>query len=247
MEHRLYAGDNAHAWHALRWPQFAEFKKPETALVIQPIYSISDWAMGRPMDAEEVAGSAVLDGAITQCSESLDALVLPAMRYTPKQSVGTAFGLDIEVAHRIMVETITSAAEAGFKRFVLFNTSPFLEEWIDVAARDLRVQTNLQMFCLNFSGIGLDFHPVRGGARAGLQSLLTYLLDEAPEDVAHESNTSLDPIARSVVLTRKSLGEDPRGAGRLLSNVASELARLLREIASHPTLCEVEPDKEASE
>jgi hypothetical protein len=130
---------------------------------------------------------------------------------------------------------------------VLFNTSPFLEEWIDVAARDLRVQTNLQMFCLNFSGIGLDFHPVRGGARAGLQSLLTYLLDEAPEDVAHESNTSLDPIARSVVLTRKSLGEDPRGAGRLLSNVASELARLLMEIASHPTLCEVEPDKEASE
>lgn len=247
MRHYLYQGNDDFAWHARRWPQFDEYPSPEETLVIQPIYSIADWCMGRPLDSEEVVGSALLDQALEQTRDDLTALVLPPIRYTSQQSVGTAFHLDIEVAHRVMIETILSAALPGFKRFVLFNTSPFLEEWIDVAARDLRVDHDLQMFCLNLSGVGLDFHPIRGGERDGLDTILTELLGQTAEAFDPATIPALDAIPGAVVKTKASLSADPAGADALLATVASSMARLLREINTHPSLVEATPNKEATE
>jgi len=247
MRHYLYQGSDEFAWHARRWPQFDEYESPEKTLVIQPIYSISDWGMGRPLDSEEVVGAALLDQSLDRTRDDLTALVLPPFRYTPQQSVGTAFYLDIEVAHRALVETIRSAALPGFRRFVLFNTSPFLEEWIDVAARDMRVEYDLQMFCMNLSGVGLDFHPLRGGSRAGLDSVLTELLGAAAEDMNPSTIKALDAIPCSVVKTNPPLDRHPSGADVLLGDVASSLARLLREIDTHPPLTNAAPNKEATE
>jgi creatinine amidohydrolase len=247
MKHYLYQGSDDFAWHARRWPQFDEYSSPSETLVIQPIYSIGDWSMGRPLDSEEVIGSVLLDQTLEATRGDLTPLVLPPIRFSPKQSRGTMFHLDIEVAHRMMVETIRSAALPGFERFVLFNTSPFLEEWIDVAARDLRIDHDLQMFCINLSGVGLDFHPTRGGDRSGLDSILTELLGEPAGVQVSSGGFSLDSIPESVVKTNEPLQARPEGAAALLASVVESAARLLREIDTHAPLVDAGLDKEETE
>jgi hypothetical protein len=130
---------------------------------------------------------------------------------------------------------------------VLFNTSPFLEEWIDVAARDMRVVHDLQMFCVNLSGVGLDFHPLRGGDRSGLDSILTQLLGEAAEPFDAAEGIQLDAIPGSVVKTNEALRCHPEGAVALFDKVAESMARLLGEINTHPALAEAVPNKEETE
>lgn len=243
----LYSGSDTFAWHGRRWPEFAAPQKTGCKLVVQPIYSVADWAMGRPLDAEEVVGSAVLDAALDHLGGSGHPRVLPPFRYTPRQSGGTAFHLDIEVAHQVLAQIVRSASTSGFKRFVLFNTSPFLEEWIDVAARDLRVDSDLQMFCVNLSGLGLDFHPSRGGLRDGLDTLLTDLLGSSAEPVEAEAGATLDGLPGALVQTNPPRPANEKGAEALLAAVAAELAGLLREIEAHPPLASAEPNREATE
>lgn len=247
MKHYLYEGNDDFAWHAKRWPYFDETTATEETLIILPIYSIADWCMGRPLDSEEVVGAALLDKALELTRGEVSALVLPPIRFTPWQSVGTKFHLDIEAAHQILIETIRSAALPGYKRFVLFNTSPFLEEWIDVAARDMRVVDDLQLFCVNLSGVGLDFHPVRGNDRSGLDSVLTELLGESADSFAVEEGLGLDPIPGSVVKTNEALAKHPEGAAVLFDMVSQSMARLLREINTHWALIESVPNKEETE
>lgn len=235
MSHYLYHGSDDHAWHTRSWTFFDKLSTPKKTHVVLPIYSIAGWAMGRPLDAEEVVGSYFLDSTLRKITPAFDALVLPPFRFTPKQSIGSFFGMDIELAHQALIETITSAAQAGFQRFILFNTSPFLEEWIDVAARDLRVNHDLQMFCLNLSGVGVDFHPYRGGGRIALQKILTQLLQAEAETDFPLSADALDPIPNTAVMTDRVLPET-LSADELIIEVTNRLATLFQEIAAHAPL-----------
>jgi hypothetical protein len=231
----LYHGDDATAWHARRWPSFQNPPELSTTLVIQPVYSLSEWSLGRPLDAEEVLGSELLRRALEQPSPSGGTrLVLPPLRLTPRQSVGSCFGLPIEVAHQVLAETLRSAAFPGYRKFLLFNTSPFLEEWIDVAARDLRVSDQLAMYCMNLSGLGLDFHPVRGGTRSTLQSILSHLLGTPPEEEVAIAGDSLDPIPESAVrIEQPPGGIEGEFPDEILSTLARKLAALLVEVEAH--------------
>jgi len=248
MKHHLYQGSDAFAWHARRWPQFAECGQPADKHIILPVYSIADWAMGRPLDSEEVVGSHFLDAALTELAEQFDCLVLPPFRFTPAQSIGTQFAVDIEQAHQALMETITSAAVPGFRRFILFNTSPFLEEWIDVAARDLRVNADYQMFCINLSGVGLDFHPTRGGERSALQAVLTELLGTQAETELALTPEQLDPIPAAAVKTNPALvAADSPSVKALMDLVTTRMVQLFSEISQHGPLIETVPDAKESE
>jgi len=227
----LYASEDRFAWHARPWSAFCEISGMPHVIV--PIYSLSEWGLGRPLDAEELIGSRVLSDALL-ASDDPEFLVLPPFRFTPKQSNGTCFGLDIEDAHQILEETLCSAARAGVTRYILWNTSPFLEEWVDVAARDLRIKHGFQMFCINLSGMGLDFHPRRGGSRSGLQSILTELLGEGPDPVDEGLPESLDPIADSVVPVGPILTASDGDAASLMKLVSTKMVQLLQEIKAHP-------------
>ncbi len=235
MEHRLYHGSDRFAWHARRWPTFAARAAPEAALVLLPVYSMTDWGLGLPLDAEEVLGSALLDAALSSASPPVDALVLPPFRYTPRLSAATAFTLDLEDAHRQLRELLVSAARPGFRRFVLYNTSPFLEEWIDVAARDLRVEDDLQLFCLNLSGLGLDFHPQRGGDRRVLQAICEGPLGLRVDPASVHAGPP-DPIPDAAVKTSGDLRAEAHSAGEWQARLTARLLGLLREIDAHPPL-----------
>ncbi|MFH1496553.1 MAG: hypothetical protein ABII82_01890, partial [Verrucomicrobiota bacterium] len=64
--------------------------------------------------------------------------------------------VDPPTAHAFIDEVCASVAAAGFSRVVLCNASPCNEALCDVAARDLRIERGLQMFCVNLSALRID-------------------------------------------------------------------------------------------
>jgi creatinine amidohydrolase len=241
MPPRLSHGHDAHAWHSLRWPAFRALHRSTVAIL--PIYSLTDWALDRPLDIEERLGAYLLDRALPDRGPDRDSeagfLCLPPFRFTPKLSPANYFAMDAEAAHGALSEIVRSVGRSGIQRLTLFNTSPLLEEWVDVAARDLRVTDGWQMFCLNVSGIGLDLHPVRGAARSGLQAVLNHICGERVEagpvdpEVAHWIDPHPEFLSPVGPPLHSETGDD--GAA-LAARSVRRLASLLEEIAGHPPL-----------
>lgn len=178
---QLSVADDATFWPWQRWTQFAAWPNRETTLVALPVAGLADWGLGAPLDAEETVLSAVVQGAsqLRQPGESL--LVLPPLRFVLGPYATCAFPVDPPTAHGFIEEVVQSVAAAGFRRIVLINASPWNEELVDTAARDLRIDHGLQMFCINLAALGLDFHPARGGERTTVRALLGALPSTSPE------------------------------------------------------------------
>lgn len=237
---RLFNGEDQFAWHARPWTAFQDPAQMARHHVVAPVYAIADWGLGQPLDAEEVVGSALLDAALERADSQLHPLVLPPLRLTPEQAGTMAFGIDIEIAHTMLRETITSAARTGAQRFILFNTCPYLEEWIDVAARDLRIDFDLQMFCLNLSGFGLDFHPDRSPDQSALERVLESLCGPLSSDSRDESQP-FDPLGSLLGKATAVPFEEGLDGASILEQAALRIAAVLAEILAHAPLQEHRP------
>lgn len=203
----LCIADDATFWPWLPWPAFAERADREATVVVLPVAGFADDGLGAPLDAGETVLLAVLRAAAAE--PALPAgrlLVLPPLRFVLGPEPGCAFPVDPPVAHAALEEWCAGVAAAGFRRVVLYNASPWNEELCDAAARDIRIAQGLQMFCINLGALGLDFHPVRGGDRAALRTLLA------------------------------EIGPGGDGEGPALAAASARLAGLLREIAARPPL-----------
>lgn len=148
-------------------------------------------------------------------SDPARVLVVPPLRFVTGAAPGCAFTLDVPAAHAFIEEVCVSIAAAGFRRIVLFNSSPWNEDLIDVAARDLRIERGLQMFCINLSALDLDFHPTRGSGHRDAHTLAAAL-------------TSLGDNAAAV--------DTPAEAAAILERAATRLAGLFSEINARPPL-----------
>jgi creatinine amidohydrolase len=141
---------------------------------------LADWGLDQPLDAEETVLMHVLREASLHKPSDLRLLVLPPVRFVLGPEPGCAFAIDPDVACNLLEEITGSVHAAGFRRIVLFNASPWNEELCKAVGRDQRIALGLQMFCVPLSGLGLDFHPVRGGARTKLKAVLAELTGGAP-------------------------------------------------------------------
>ncbi|MGJ3243050.1 MAG: creatininase family protein [Opitutales bacterium] len=165
-------------------PWFAEQSADARAetLIILPVIGMSDWGLGHPMDLEETLGLGILKAAVTEAKDRLPLLVAPPVRFVPPGYRGSAlFGIDPETAYQQVFEIADSIAMAGFRKLVLFNTSPWNEAFIDVCGRDLRQEKGLQLFCVNLAGLDIDLHPGRSKTRHEAQTLATFLSGQGPE------------------------------------------------------------------
>jgi hypothetical protein len=179
----LCVADDATFWPWFSWPEFAAWPNKDRTVVVLPLAGFSDWGLECALDAEESVLLHIMREASRRRPPDLDLLVLPPLRFVLGPESGAAFAVDPEVACALIEEVAASVAAAGFRRVVLFNSSPWNEELIRAVGRDLRVGRGLQMFCLNLSSIGLDFHPVRGGDRKELRVVLSALAaGSAPGD-----------------------------------------------------------------
>jgi len=210
-------------WPWLPWAEFSRLPDKDKVLVVVPIAGFADWGLGRPFDAEETVLMPVLAEAVRRRSDKVRLLVVPPLRFVAGPGPRTAFAVDTPTTIAFINEVCGSVKAAGFSRIVLFNASPWNEEVVDAAARDLRVERGLQMFCVNLSALGLDFRPDRTKSRSNLQALLTSLLGREPEPKSIPSENNV------------STAESPDGAN-VLAQASTHLASLLEEIAARPPL-----------
>jgi creatinine amidohydrolase len=205
---RLCTADEKTFWPWRSWTDFAGLPDKKNMCVVVPLCGFADWGSGLPLDAEEVVLMPVLAAAASR-SDATQLLVTPPLRFVAGADPGCAFALDVPTAHAFIEEVCVSIAAAGFRRIVLFNSSPWNEDLIDVAARDLRIERGLQMFCINLSALELDFHPMRSRSR-------------------DEVNTLVAGLANPY--------EPSASAAAILSRASGRLTDLLREIIARPPL-----------
>ena len=143
----------------------------ETAVVVMPVVGFSDWGLGLPLDLEETLSMSVLAESSKQLASTIRHLVLPPMRFVIGLSESSFFTLDPESVQEALREIIVSMKESGYRKVVFYNSSPWNEELLNVAGRDLRIELGMQMFCINLAGIGLDLMPGRSSTREDCQVL----------------------------------------------------------------------------
>lgn len=149
-------------------------------------------------------------------------LVIPPLRFVFGPGPATAFATDPPTVHQCLDEVAASIAASGFRRIVLYNSSPWNEELTAAAARDLRISRQLQMFRISLSGLGLDFSPGEGSPSRELQTVITALTGCAPE-----ASAIPDPLP----VTAAAIA-----APKIVAPIAERLAQLIAEIDRWPAL-----------
>jgi len=162
-------------WAHHAWNDFAALAGKDRALAILPVFGFADHGLGLPLDAEEIAGSAVLRRAAEQIKTAIPCRVLPPVRFGLAPYPATFFGVDAETAHAQLDEIAHGVKAAGFHKLVFFVTSPWNKELVDSTSRDVRVELGLQTFIVNLGGLGIDFHPA-AATRAEAQAAVSHLL-----------------------------------------------------------------------
>lgn len=223
-------------WPNLKWPEFAAMPDKEEVVVYFPIFGFADWGLGLPLDVEEVISMAVLAEASNSAPDEERHLVLPPLRFVATPNSYSAFGVSLDVAHQSIRDVAHWVKEVGFRKLVLYNSSPWNEDVVDVAARDLRVYKGLQMFAVNLAGIGLDLLPGRSATRLDCLLLGSYLLDRTPGKLEELDLNSLyfnlgGDSAPEVQLPNDLVPEEAAESGKFeLQKSAKHLASLMSEI-----------------
>jgi creatinine amidohydrolase len=242
----LCIADDATFWPWFTWTDFARMPDRATAVVVIPLAGFADWGLGHAYDAEEVVLTHVLRAAAAKRDRGTPPrlLVLPPLRFVLGPVGASVFAVDPPTAHGFITNVVDSVAAAGFTRIVLFNASPWNEELVDAAARDLRIERGLQMFCVNLSALDLDFHPTRSKTRRAVQTLVTYLTQREPEIAPEVVATDPTPITatwgvdeiKPLAGAPATLAEAAVQSPPLLIAAATRLDALFAEIAARPAL-----------
>ncbi len=193
----LCIADDATFWPWHPWTDFANWPDKAATTVVLPVTGFADWGLDAPLDAEETVLLSVLRAAAARPALPAGKLLtLPPQRFVVGPSATCAFAVDAPTALAALDEWCACVAASGFRRIVFYNSSPWNEELVDAAARDIRIDRGIQMFCVNLSALGLDFAPWRGGERAALRALLAEL---AATDSGPLLASAADHLARLLV------------------------------------------------
>jgi creatinine amidohydrolase len=238
----LCVADDATFWAWHRWPEFSRCPNPASTVVVVPLCGIADWGLGHALDAEETVLMHVLRDASQRRPAHLPLLVIPPLRFVLGSDPGCAFAVDPPTAHGFLADVLGSIAVSGFKRVLLYNASPWNEEFIAAVARDNRIALGLQLFRISLSGLGLDLHPVRSKSRRTFQTLVTALTGCEPEPPPRDASGPPFPRPwgdeRVHLLTEPalSLAAARVEAPAVLDAAAAQLVGLLGEIHAYPPL-----------
>ena len=239
----LCIADDATFWPWRRWPEFSRWPDPEKTVVVVPLAGTADWGLGHPLDAEETALMSILRAASRSRPASLPLLVTPPLRFVLGPDAGCAFAVDAPLAHSFLSDVLGSIADSGFKKIVLYNSSPWNEELIAAAARDNRIALGLQIFRISLSGLGLDLHPTRATPtmRRKVQTLVTALLGREPDATSSSPAPFAAPAWGDEAIRPLTEPAAPLAAARIeaettLAAAAKLLVSLLCEIQTRPPL-----------
>jgi creatinine amidohydrolase len=227
-------------WAHLPTTEFPATAARPGALAILPVHGLADHGFGFPLDLEEVVAGALLPQACSEASAASAPCLLPPLRFGPAPyPPGTCFGVDLETARDLVLELARGVRFAGFEKLLIFSTSPWHREWLDAAARDIRVETGLTTYRIHLGSLGLDFHPSSPLAqRLALQALASKILDQHPAASAPQASSDEDfrpgrwsrppPLPAGVIDSERIAA-----AETLRQQVSERLGRLFVEAAWH--------------
>jgi creatinine amidohydrolase len=178
---QLCVADDETFWPWFSSPVLAAWPEKERTVVVIPMAGMADWGIGHPLDAEELVLLDVLRRASLDRPVGLRLLVAPPLRFVLGPDAGCAFALDVPTAHAQVADIVSSIVSSGFRRIVLYNSSPWNEELCAASSRDLRLQHGASVFRVHLSALGLDFHPSRSRDRRLVQTAVTALTGRPPE------------------------------------------------------------------
>jgi creatinine amidohydrolase len=223
-------------WPGLRWPEFVDMPDKDSVVVVLPVVGFSDWGIGLPLDIEEVVAMEVLARASERAGVDCRHLVLPPLRFALAPVGHSFFGVSPDEAHRSLQEIVQSIQASGFRKVVLYNSSPWNEDLIDAAGRDLRIALGMQMFGINLSGLNLDLLPGRSCSRKAFQLLGAYLLNKEP-GVISDPHAAAPNFNEAPIENREPCDDAvERLPEVILDEAASKMASLLVEVAGRASL-----------
>jgi hypothetical protein len=234
----LAVADDATFWPWFSSPRIGAWQDSARTVVVLPLAGMAEWGLGHPLDAEETVLMPVLRDASRLLDAGRKTLVLPPARFAFGADANCAFPVDQPTAHALIEEVASCVAAAGFRKIVIFNSSPWGEELCGAAARDLRVSRGLHMFQIHLSALDLDFHPIRSRGRRRVQTLLTSLYGSEPEAQEAGSEPALwgNEAVASLPGPAVRLEEARTEGAVILAAAAGRLAKLLSDIHDRPPL-----------
>jgi creatinine amidohydrolase len=167
-------------------------------VVVLPVHVFADHGADRPLDSEEMLGSALLRAAVAQVKTRFVVRVLPPLRFATAAAAGGFFGLDFDTAGDLVQGIAAGVRAAGFQKLVFFNTSPANEAFVAVAALAARVGLGLRTYLIHAGALGFDPSQQRG---ADLESLVPHLAG-----LLEEIRPPLAPAERPPLATRAPAG-----------------------------------------
>ncbi|QTN33552.1 creatininase family protein [Akkermansiaceae bacterium] len=237
--------DSPTFWPHRSWQELEKWPDKAGTLVLCPVTGHSDWALGHPLDAEELIITALLRHAAEIHPVQGKWLTLPPCRFAAGPHARTSFPVPLEIAFSHLAAWGKSVAESGFRKLVFVNASPFHEDIVDAAGRDLRAESGIQVFIINLSGLGIDLHPACPEGRLRAQTLVTSILRQPPAIGASPApnkpglpagaEAPWDPPEWTMP-EPLSLAEANAAAPEILARSAEHLIRLTTEILNHPPL-----------
>lgn len=228
------------SWAHLPTTDFPAAAARPGALAVLPVHGFADHGMGLPLDIEEVVASALLNEACVEAEKSASPLVLPPLRFGPAPYPSHGwFGLGLDAARDLILELARGVKFAGFEKLLIFSTHPWHREWLDAAARDVRVETGLTAYRIHSGSLGIDFHPAAPHAqRLQTQALAAGLLGLRPLPSAPAESADEDfrpgrwhqpgPLPAGPIEPERAAAGDAHRR-----NASDRLARLLVEAAWH--------------
>ena len=132
------------------WQEIAALDKAE-GVVILPIGAIEQHGPHLPTITDTLQVTQVLDATLARLPEAVKAWALPPLNYG-KSNEHTGFPGTISLSASTLLAVLHDIADsvktAGFRRLAFLNGHGGNMALLEVAARDIRVRTNLLCFCL---------------------------------------------------------------------------------------------------
>jgi len=194
-------------WPRLSWPKFNSMQDKENVLVVLPIVGFTDWKLNLFLDMEELISMPVLKEASRELENTLPHLVLPPLRFVLGFGETSCFSVDPETAHNTLKEIVISIQESGFRKVIFYNSSPWNEDLLNVAARDIRIELGMQMFCIDLAGIDLDLMEGRSSTREDCRTLAVNDPSDKAAQILESSSRKLINLLKEIA-GRKSLAND---------------------------------------
>ncbi|MFS0724610.1 creatininase family protein [Paenibacillus sp. 1P07SE] len=131
----------------------------EDALVILPVGAVEQHGPHLPLMTDALIGESLITRTLEQLPESASVWLLPPVSYGKSNEhldfAGT-ISLSAATLQSVITDIAVSLQRSGFRRLMLFNTHGGNVDLLNVASREIRVQTGMMVFYVNPHSLDAD-------------------------------------------------------------------------------------------